>query len=316
MLTVIFVLAISTVAVADVRAYWQKTDAEIDRVSLFRRWLGAVTLLITLPMAAHTQFLLTLGTLAAGLCFIGFLCRQKFPPRFLPPSIFVAVLIPVLGLCDGYVDDYVRNYAAFKSMSPIDADASFPDRLDANLKLIHRAFVEKFELQNALGIKRESYFPGPSNAPILGTSFNTPSLSPDELAKTAHQAIEGPVLAKVAESYEQQEWKVVSSDLVGLLTHDEPVVYLTDDSFTLEDLADIETRDLTVFEKSSLVKLLDGKEIVTDRENEDILMLGAIRASNEKCVDCHDVEIGDLLGAFTYRLKQDGSQELLTESIR
>ena len=43
-----------------------------------------------------------------------------------------------------------------------------------------------------------------------------------------------------------------------------------------------------------------------DSDGDGVRMVGAIRSTTQ-CVSCHDCERGDLLGAFSYTLKRDGS---------
>jgi hypothetical protein len=63
-------------------------------------------------------------------------------------------------------------------------------------------------------------------------------------------------------------------------------------------------RDLSDFEKESLQKLQHGDEMAADATLNRIRMLGAVRASKQ-CLDCHEAQRGDLLGAFSYELRRD-----------
>jgi len=47
----------------------------------------------------------------------------------------------------------------------------------------------------------------------------------------------------------------------------------------------------------------ESQIIFTDRDDQDLRMLGAIRAQKE-CLQCHIVAEGALLGAFSYQLRE------------
>jgi hypothetical protein len=90
--------------------------------------------------------------------------------------------------------------------------------------------------------------------------------------------------------------------LVGILVHDQPVVYLTDSLPSMEQVHAAKTRPLDLFEQAGLPSLCDGEDLYIVRKEETVRMLGAIRATRT-CQSCHDAEVGDLLGAFSYTLR-------------
>jgi hypothetical protein len=96
-------------------------------------------------------------------------------------------------------------------------------------------------------------------------------------------------------------WEVKSIDLVGLLMHDEPVVYVSH-KLEMAKLDRVPTRDLDFFESAGLAQLQKGKEIFARGQKETIRFLGAVRAQKQ-CLSCHDVSEGTLLGAFSYTLR-------------
>lgn len=96
-------------------------------------------------------------------------------------------------------------------------------------------------------------------------------------------------------------FEVVAAELVSLLKHDEPRVYDIDE-LTIENLDDVPTRPLDAFERASLARVQAGERIVYEETAGDIRMLGELRAIRQ-CQDCHSVEQGFLLGAFSYRLR-------------
>jgi hypothetical protein len=99
-------------------------------------------------------------------------------------------------------------------------------------------------------------------------------------------------------------WHVTRLELVSLLMHDKPKVYMSDHLPKMTEAVHAKTRDLDGFEQLSLNSLQSGDELVADATLNRIQMVGAIRASKQ-CLECHDVQRGDLLGAFSYELRRD-----------
>jgi hypothetical protein len=99
------------------------------------------------------------------------------------------------------------------------------------------------------------------------------------------------------------KWKVETVDLVSLLMHAEPAVYLSNDLPRMEERGKTPTRKLNVFESAGL-KAIEGGDTLYLREAPGrLLLLGAIRSADQ-CVKCHGGDRGDLLGAFSYRLSR------------
>jgi hypothetical protein len=102
---------------------------------------------------------------------------------------------------------------------------------------------------------------------------------------------------------EREAWTIERLELVSLLKFDEPRVYVLDHLPRMDQLAgdDVATRPLDEFEADSLEKLwADEDEVVAEAGNH-VRMLGSLRAAKQ-CLDCHSVERGELLGAFSYVL--------------
>jgi hypothetical protein len=97
-------------------------------------------------------------------------------------------------------------------------------------------------------------------------------------------------------------WQVQSVDLVSLLKHDPPAVYVTSNLPRMQDLAGAPTRPLDAFEQRALSRIFEGKELESQLGETILRMMGPIRAFKQ-CLSCHEVEHGDLLGAFSYRLE-------------
>ncbi len=104
-----------------------------------------------------------------------------------------------------------------------------------------------------------------------------------------------------------RHWKLQALELVSLLLHDDPEVYVSSKLPQMNKLHNVPTRPLDGFESFGLSQLHKGEDLFTSQSGEGVRMLGAIR-STRQCVACHDRERGDLLGAFSYSLSGDGSR--------
>jgi hypothetical protein len=107
---------------------------------------------------------------------------------------------------------------------------------------------------------------------------------------------------------DNERWRVSHIQLVGILVHEQPIVYLTDKLPSMEQVRQGKTRTLDFFEEAALPALRDGEDLYIVRKNDTLRMLGALRAT-KTCQQCHDAEIGDLLGVFSYTLRLDPKQK-------
>jgi hypothetical protein len=98
---------------------------------------------------------------------------------------------------------------------------------------------------------------------------------------------------------EGRRWKLRRVELVSLLTHDEPGVYVTDKLPRMDLLRGVPVRSLDEFESMSLPRLGRGEDVIALQSGSRLRMLGAVRAGNQ-CLSCHEAQRGDLLGAFSY----------------
>lgn len=119
---------------------------------------------------------------------------------------------------------------------------------------------------------------------------------------------------------DDKDHRVTSRQLVGILMHKTPRVYLisgddekdavecqkageTNGDFRFSeaeiDSRKIKTRELTAFEAHALKLLRSGSKLVTWRTTKHIRAMGAIRAE-QACTRCHDEKPGEILGALTY----------------
>jgi hypothetical protein len=93
-------------------------------------------------------------------------------------------------------------------------------------------------------------------------------------------------------------------ELIGLMRSTTPVVYITSARSIGLRSEMVGSRELTSFEKRSVAAFRSGKSIDSAADGADTLAcVGAVRAK-DTCLNCHEGrKTGDLLGAFTYRLK-------------
>jgi hypothetical protein len=109
-------------------------------------------------------------------------------------------------------------------------------------------------------------------------------------------------------------WEPKSVDLIGLLKHDTPVVYLSEKAAHQKDAeAPVTpvtpvTRPLDEFEMAGLTALTSGENLFGRTREGVVRLLGAVRAE-ASCVACHrSKQEGDLLGAFSYTLREASYQ--------
>jgi hypothetical protein len=97
-------------------------------------------------------------------------------------------------------------------------------------------------------------------------------------------------------------YNIESIELIGLLQQPQPTVYMP----ARHDLGlalSTGRRAPTTFETSALASFRTGRDLVSETSPGTLRCIGAVRAA-DTCLRCHeDKKTGDLLGAFTYRLK-------------
>jgi hypothetical protein len=97
-------------------------------------------------------------------------------------------------------------------------------------------------------------------------------------------------------------WQIENVQLIGILQHEKPLVYLTQGLPSMEQVRLDKTRPLDYFEEAALPSLVEGDDLFIASKDKTIRMVGAIRAT-KVCQQCHDANSGDLLGAFSYTLR-------------
>lgn len=101
-----------------------------------------------------------------------------------------------------------------------------------------------------------------------------------------------------------EQWAVQRLELVSLLKHPAPRVYVSESLPRMDKLTQVQTRELNPFEQRGLEELYRGETLASQGTLNRIEMLGALRAS-KSCLECHEVRHGQLLGAFSYSLVRD-----------
>ncbi|MEM6472824.1 MAG: hypothetical protein AAF802_24895 [Planctomycetota bacterium] len=66
-------------------------------------------------------------------------------------------------------------------------------------------------------------------------------------------------------------------------------------------------RELDSFETTSLQRLYQGEDLCLEGHENRVRMFGSLRA-NRQCLDCHTVQRGELLGAFTNDFIRSGEK--------
>lgn len=98
-------------------------------------------------------------------------------------------------------------------------------------------------------------------------------------------------------------WRIASLELIGLLAHPKPTVYMTANLPRMDEAKTAPTREPDEFESAGLKAIAKGQELYFGRSRTEPLlrMVGGIRAA-KSCVNCHGCREGELLGAFSYTL--------------
>ncbi len=109
-----------------------------------------------------------------------------------------------------------------------------------------------------------------------------------------------------ADPDDHTKWTILRLELVSLLKFAEPRVYVLDHLPQMDQLSsdNAPTRPLDSFELTALAKLRKDEDVVVKSEASEYRMLGSLRAAKQ-CLDCHGVQRGELLGAFSYSLRHE-----------
>jgi hypothetical protein len=140
------------------------------------------------------------------------------------------------------------------------------------------------------------------------------------LARVVPPEFYQPLSAEIV-SIHGEKYRVKEMQLLGILKHDPPVAYLIGERFlmsphqfgegfmpkpTEEAFKDHPSRPLTPTEQKAIsaMKSDSRKDIVPlESTSNSTRIVGSIRAMTS-CLECHDVQKDDLLGAFSYTLER------------
>jgi hypothetical protein len=166
---------------------------------------------------------------------------------------------------------------------PTQTETFMPPNLErANaLRGFHEQCVKSFVDQPGFGMNRM----GPLHRP--GQFPKTITLPPESIGS------ESDTLAG-------QTFEVVSVELIGLVMHPEPLVYLN--APLKAPLYRPQTRPVNDFEKQSLPTINKENLLTIQADAKEIRMVGAIN-SQAKCINCHQDAKSETLGAFSYVLR-------------
>jgi hypothetical protein len=152
---------------------------------------------------------------------------------------------------------------------------------DDEVAVVHEASRNDFTIPASLGWIMAR---GPSVAGFMPHAFHIPPLD----------RLERPI-----------SWTLDRLELVSLLKFDTPRVYVLDHLPRMDQLSgeNSPTRPLDKFETAALERLRTKEDVVVEHTGDQYRMLGSLRAAKQ-CLDCHSVERGELLGAFSYVLHE------------
>ncbi|HZZ71538.1 MAG TPA: hypothetical protein VFE24_04745 [Pirellulales bacterium] len=97
-------------------------------------------------------------------------------------------------------------------------------------------------------------------------------------------------------------WAITRLELIGMLKHTPPMAYRSEYYPRMDLLEQAPVRVLDDFERAAIDKLRETEDLVIDENHRPVRMVGSLRAS-EKCIQCHNVAYGTLLGAFSSTLQ-------------
>ena len=120
-----------------------------------------------------------------------------------------------------------------------------------------------------------------------------------------------------------QNLRLKSLELISLRRFKTPRAYVLGQLPRMDKLSgdDVSTRELNQFEANAIKTLenhtgTEGSDIVEKKTAEGMVMVGAVRAFNA-CLECHNAKRNELLGAFTYRFDDNGTEgHTFTEQLQ
>jgi hypothetical protein len=219
----------------------------------------------------------------------------------------------------------VVGLVAMAAPAPIITPAEKPTDEEAKaLAWMHRNTVEIFIDRPGFGIRRmvlplEDVVKSPKTPSKKDAEGKDPpardSISPPEAEKSVkkqHYEVQdvlgdgaGNPLGRptrILTDDKKEEWKVRKVQLVGLVKHKDPVVYVTEKMKEMKETKEVPTRALDAFEKRGLEVIRGGDNLKAEKRDKEMRVMGPLYAG-QRCVTCHATK-GELLGAFSYVLER------------
>jgi len=186
----------------------------------------------------------------------------------------------------------------------------------ANAAPIHGEYYEDFIRQPGAGFGRLGPPPPPAAhwvelvAESQGDRKPDAAQPTDELPAASYDELTETLTYPdgTKHSVRERVWLLRDRQLVSVDAKSGPAVYLqspkTQDELakSAKTRATAQKRPPDDFETAALVKLRAGDDVALQASDRTLRVLGAIRARSQ-CLECHKVEEGTMLGAFSYTLK-------------
>jgi hypothetical protein len=182
------------------------------------------------------------------------------------------------------------------------------------LRQLHRAAVEIFVDRPGFGIRRlalnvDDLVGDPKSQSETKGPGAAAKPDPKAAKEPPHYAVRDMLVERTgrfATDDGEATWQVRQFNLVGLVKHRVPVVYLTDEKpktrgETPKAGTDIPTRKPDGFESAALEGIRGGELLRAEKKGEVLRAFAPITAGL-RCVACH--ERGALLGGFAYELER------------
>jgi hypothetical protein len=183
----------------------------------------------------------------------------------------------------------------------------------AGLTHLHRHAVKLFIDRNGFGFSRID----PPLTDVLGPPKSQADLpadrqpvgeSPAAIRKTkdgkdAHFSFAKAVgtAAYIPPPAANKVWVVKDVQLIGLVKHADPVVYLGGSAEMIKGKTEVKTRRPDPFEAKSLEVIRGGGDLVQAEKQGGTLQAVSGIYAGRQCAKCHE-RPGEMLGAFSYRL--------------
>lgn len=205
---------------------------------------------------------------------------------------------------------------------PLDKPEAATAKEKATLTMLHHNAVEIFVDRPGFGMRRmmmnlDDLLVGPKSLAERNAKPRQPGPEKPDTEKPApkaekpsHYAVQDLLVeggyGRFATDDGKETWQLSKFHLVGLVKHDDPVVYLTDSNPKKREdkpkaAKDIPTRKVDDFEKAALAAIRNGEPMLAEKSSKTMRVLAPIFAG-KRCTACHDQ--GTLLGAFTYEMER------------